>query len=224
MRSMLIALLCLAGPVAFAQQAAPSPADGQPAQETNAGTMEEPRAGDHWTYEIRDEISGAVTSTRTDTITEVSLNQIGVKYSTEKGQTGFNVFDRSWNMKSTDVMKYEPHSGLGYLEPLKVGTARDFKVDQTNTEKGITWKWIGRSKVSAQEQITTKAGTFDAFKIETNYTFYPVNNPVRKSETVMQTWYAPTIDHWVRRTVTTRSEKLLRTNQTIELVAYGRKE
>lgn len=196
----------------------------QSAEPAKAGSMEEPRPGDHWTYEIRDEISGTVANTRTDTITEVSPDRIGVSYSNEKGKTGFYVFDHAWNMKSADAMKYAPHSGLGFVQPLKVGAAWDFKVEQTNTEKGLAWKWIGRSKVSAQEQITTKAGTFDTFKVETSYTFYPIRNPALKSETVMQTWYAPAVDHWVRRTATTRTENLLRANQRLELVAYGRKE
>lgn len=224
MRTILIALLCLASPTAFAQQAAPSSPEPRVAEPAKADSMEEPRPGDHWTYEIRDEIAGTVANTRTDTITEVTAEWIGVSYANEKGKTGFSVFDRAWNLKNSNAMKYSPHNGLGFTQPLKLGASWDFKVEQTNIEKGFTWKWVGRSKVSAQEQITTKAGTFDTFKVETGYTFHPVRNPGLKSETVMQTWYAPAVDHWIRRTVTTRTDNLLRVNQRIELVAYGRKQ
>jgi hypothetical protein len=225
MRTILIALLCLTSASAFAQQAtttSPTPAD--PTHPT-ATSMEEPRAGDHWTYEIRDEISGSVMATRTDTITEVTPSQIGVRYANlEKGTSSFHVFDHGWNAKTEGDLKYVPHNGLGIVPPLKTGAVWDFKAEETNTAKGFTWKWSGRSKVSGQESVTTKAGTFDTFKIETTYTASPVNNPGRKSEITVQTWYAPAVDHWVRRTIVIRTDNLLRLNQKVELVAYGRKQ
>lgn len=223
MRTLLAAAFCLTSIPALAQQAATSSEADKPAP-AKAVAMDEPRPGDHWTYEVRDEISGKLVTERTDTITEITPMQIGVSILNDKGKTGFNVFDRNWNLKSGEVMRFTPHNGLGIVQPLAIGTSWDFKVEQVNTEKGLAWKWSGRSKVSAQEQITTKAGTFEAFKVETSYTFYPVRNPARRSETVLQTWYAPSVDHWVRRIVTTRSDNMLRLNQSIELVTYGRKE
>ncbi|WP_315702112.1 MULTISPECIES: hypothetical protein [unclassified Bradyrhizobium] len=219
MRMILTALACLSGPMAFAQQSAP------PAAEAPVPVaMEEPRQGDHWTYEIRDEISGKVTSKRTDTVTEVTPTAIAIRYTNDRDKAGFQVYDRNWNAKTADAMKYTPNSGLGVVQPLKVGSTWPIKVEQTNTEKGFTWRWAGQSKVSGEEKITTKAGTFETFKIETTYTFYPINNPGRKSEAVMQTWYAPAVDHWVLRTNTVRTDNMLRVNSKIELVAYGRKE
>jgi len=38
------------------------------------------------------------------------------------------------------------------------------------------------------------------------------------------TWYAPAIDHWVKRTFVSRADQHVRTNNTIELVEYGRKK
>ena len=187
--------------------------------------MEDPHPGDTWTYEISDEISGKVTDRRTDTITDVSPAEIAVRSSKgmEREKAGFNLYDRNWNAKTTDVMKFAPHSGLGVVQPLTVGATWNFKVDQTNTEKGFSWKWSGQSKVTGEEKLTTKAGTFDTFKIETNYTFFPVKNPGRKSEAVLQTWYAPAIDHWVLRKTVIRTEQMVRVNSKVELVSYGRK-
>jgi len=37
------------------------------------------------------------------------------------------------------------------------------------------------------------------------------------------TWYAPAINHWVKRTVVSRVDKHLLVNNTIELTEYGRK-
>lgn len=228
MRMLLIPLLCLSGPMAFAQSApsANTPA-AAPSAETAPATpvsMEEPRPGDHWTYEIHDQISGKLVNKRTDTITDVKPTEIAISYTNDKEKTGFQVYDRNWNAKTANAMKYVPNSGLGVVQPLKVGASWAFKVDQINAEKGFSWKWAGKSNVSAEEKITTKAGTFDTFKIETVYSFFPVNNPGRKSETTMQTWYAPSVDHWVMRTTTVRTDNLVRTNSKVELVAYGRKE
>jgi hypothetical protein len=75
-----------------------------------------------------------------------------------------------------------------------------------------------------RENITTKAGSFDAFKVETTYVMALANNPSQKVDTVMESWYVPAINHWAKRTYVTRANKLLRSNQTVELVEYGRKQ
>ena len=75
-----------------------------------------------------------------------------------------------------------------------------------------------------QESITTKAGTFDTFKIETKFTGRNVNNPTLKNEVTSLTWYAPAIDHWVKRTFVSRADKHLEIDNAIELVEYGRKQ
>ena len=38
------------------------------------------------------------------------------------------------------------------------------------------------------------------------------------------TWYAPAIDHWVKRTFISRADKHLQISTTIELIDYGRKQ
>jgi len=38
------------------------------------------------------------------------------------------------------------------------------------------------------------------------------------------TWYAPAIDHWVRRTFVSKANKHLQINNVIELIEYGRKQ
>jgi hypothetical protein len=40
---------------------------------------------------------------------------------------------------------------------------------------------------------------------------------------VQQTWYAPVIDHWVKRSFVSRSDGRVRERNTIELVEYGRR-
>jgi hypothetical protein len=71
--------------------------------------------------------------------------------------------------------------------------------------------------------VTTKAGTFETFKIETTISSRNAKDPTMKTETATVTWYAPAIDHWVKRTFILRVDDHLRDNNTSELVGYGRR-
>jgi hypothetical protein len=105
--------------------------------------------------------------------------------------------------------KYRPHDGSGITSPLKASASWSFASENINGDNGNIWRQTGRSKVVGQEAITTKAGTFDAFKIETVVFRSPTKDPTRKVEITQQTWYAPAIDHWVKRTLVTRADKHL---------------
>ena len=77
--------------------------------------------------------------------------------------------------------------------------------------------------MTAKESVTTQAGTFEAFKIETSVQLLNVNDPTKKVQVEQQTWYAPTIDHWVKRTAISRSDGKVRENNSAELVEFGRR-
>jgi hypothetical protein len=188
--------------------------------------MEEPQPGDHWTYEIRDEVTGKVTSTREHVITEVTPTTMGVRFKTldGKGEESFAVYDRSWNMVEGRPWRYSPNDGSGIQPPLEVGKTWPVRTNNINRATGAIWRRSGISKVVGQESITTKAGTFDTFKIETTFTGTNVNNPLMKNEVTSLTWYAPAIDHWVRRSHVSRANKHVRINNLIELIEYGRKQ
>ncbi len=187
--------------------------------------MEDPRPGDFWIYEMRDEISGKIDAVRKNTVTEVTPTEISVRFTTEgKESGGLNVYDRTWNLKISGPWKYQPHDGTGIQSPLKVGAIWKFRSDDVNPGNGAIWKRTGQSKVVGQETITTKAGTFDTFKVETTMARHPTNDPTMKTEITRQTWYAPAINHWVKRTFVVRANGHLRTDETLELVEYGRKQ
>jgi hypothetical protein len=187
--------------------------------------MEEPRPGDRWTYEVRDEITGTITATRENVVTEVTTNEISVRFKIV-GTTneGFTVYDRSWNLVEERPWKFSPNDGSGIQSPLAVGKTWPVQTNNVNSANGNIWKRSGTSKVVGQESVTTKAGAFDTFKIETAYKARNVNNPTLESEVTSLTWYAPAIDHWVRRTFVSRANKHLQISNTIELVDYGRKQ
>jgi hypothetical protein len=186
--------------------------------------MEEPQVGDRWIYEVKDEITGDVKATMTNTITDVSPSEISTRVAfMGNPNLGFYTFDRSWNMTNSGLWRYAPNDGSGVRLPLAAGKSWSFKGTDVNGTNGFSWKRSGTSKVVAQESITTRAGTFDTFKIETSILLQSTNDPTKKAQVTMQTWYAPQINHWVKRSSVTKSEGRTRDSSSVELVECGRR-
>src|SRR5260370_1196402 len=66
------------------------------------------QAGDHWTFDSRDEITGLPRDTFTRAVTEVSPNEIVVRQSF-RGKSGFSiiVFDHNWARIETSTIKFK---------------------------------------------------------------------------------------------------------------------
>jgi hypothetical protein len=212
-------------PTKEAPAPAPPAAAAPPVEAPNSTeSMEDAQLGDHWTYEFRDDISGDVKSTLTYTVTDLSDKQIGIRI-TKLGTSnnGDQTFDRSWNLMESGSWRYAPNDGTGIPSPLAVGKTWSFKSTDLNNTAGLSVKRSGTSKVVAQESVTTQAGTFETFKIETSFQMQNANDPTAKVQAVAQTWYAPAINHWVKRSFVTRSSGRVRDKNTVELVEYGRR-
>jgi DUF3108-like len=195
-------------------------ATDSPAQEK----MEDPQVGDHWTYEIRDDITGDVKSTLTSTITDVTATDISIRNSViGNSNYGYVNYDHSWNRTSNDPFRFTPNDGSGVRSPLAVGKTWSVRANDVNRTTGAGWKRSVASKVIAQENVTTRAGTFDTFKIEVSVDFQSTKDPTKKFQEVTQTWYAPAIDHWVKQSSVMRSDGRVRTRSSSELIEYGRR-
>jgi hypothetical protein len=206
--------------------AQPPPAAAAPAPESSNSpeSMEDAQTGDHWTYELRDEITGDIKSTITNTVTDVSAAEISTRIAAlGNSNPGYQNFDRSWNLIYNGTWRFTPNDGTGVKTPLAVGKTWSFKATDLNSTAGISWRRSGTAKVVAQESVTTRAGTFDTFKIETTIKVQNANDPTKKVELVQETWYAPVVDHWVKRTAVSRADGRVREKTTIELVEYGRR-
>jgi hypothetical protein len=203
----------------------PPAASSPPAETPNSPEpMEDAQTGDHWTYEVRDEITGEVKSTVTTTVTDVSASEISTK-SAQLGTSnfGFQTYDRSWNMKNNGTWRFTPNDGSGIRLPLAVGKTWSFKATDVNTSAGVSWKRSVTSKVTAKETVTTRAGTFDTLKIETSIETQNANDPTKKFQSMQEIWYAPLINHWIKRSFASRSDGRVREKSTVELVEYGRR-
>jgi hypothetical protein len=229
LRYAVLGLVGLVAGSAWAQQAPPpaTPSSSAPVQPAKAVVpMEEPRPGDHWTYEMRDQITGNITATREHAVTEVTPTAISVRFKKQgdNNNEGFAVYDRSWNRVEERPWRFSPHDGSGIQSPLVVGKTWPVQTNNINGANGSVWRRSGISKVVGEESVTTKAGTFDTFKIKTTFTGRNVNNPTMENQVTSLTWYAPAIDHWVRRTFVSRANKHLQISNMIELIEYGRKQ
>ena len=217
-----IGLLTIANALSVQTAASQSP----PAVESPGGPepMEEAQLGDRWTYELRDEITGEVKSTITNTVTDVSAAEISIRTGILGNSTsGYLTYDRSWNATMNGAWRYSPNDGTGARAPLTVGKTWPIKATDSNSTAGVSWKRTGTAKVAAQESVTTRAGTFDTFRIEASFQIQNANDPTKKWQIVQQTWYAPAINHWVKRTYASRSEGRVRERNIVELVEYGRR-
>ncbi|MET4605444.1 hypothetical protein ABIB90_004939 [Bradyrhizobium sp. JR4.1] len=219
------AMICLLAGVPAAQAAERDalPAASSGVETKSPTSMEEPIPGDFWTYEVRDEIGGS-TEVRKSIVTQVNPGEIRVDITGGKSGDRLNVYDRSWNLKSTGPWKYQPIDGSGIRAPLKVGAAWSVTADDVNSQNGNIFRRSVNAKVVGQETITTKAGRFDTFKIETVVSRHSTNDPSKKGEIAAQTWYAPAIDHWVKRSFVVRADNHVVNSSTSELVEYGRKK
>jgi hypothetical protein len=195
-----------------------------PTTTDSANSMDPPLAGDHWTYEVRDEITGTLKFTMVNVVTQVTPNDIAIRVE-NLGNPGFSylVYDHSWNMKDNSIWKNSPGDGTGIKTPLKVGSSWNFQSSDTYAARGLSYKRSGFAKVVAQETITTTAGTFDTFKIEATAITRNANDPTKKSDVIMTTWYAPSADHWIKRTSKVTLNGHLDQDFSFELIEYGRR-
>lgn len=211
----LIILLCLVSALAEESRLNPAIAANE--------NLQQVAPGDHWTYEIKDEISGSVKFKRTDLVTDVSPKDISVRIDMDNRTTNV-LYDQSWNILRSGPFKYSPNDGTGFQLPLTVGAKWKFAIDVANSANGQTFRRVGNSQVISQESISTKAGTFDAFVIEINYTGKLVQNPALINETSEHVWFNPSVNHWIKRNVVRRQGGHIVANDTSELIDYGRKK
>ena len=179
--------------------------------------------GDRWVYEVTDEISGDVKATTTVVVLDVSENEINTRVTTRGVGPRQIAFDRNWNRIDDSIWKYRPSDGTGIRAPLQVGKDWRFESKATHFQNGTALNISGQSKVVGQEKITTSAGTFDAFKIETTMRQVNSNDQTKASTMNATLWYVPSINRWVRRTYKLQVEGRLRDSQTEELTDYSRK-
>jgi hypothetical protein len=191
----------------------------QPVDETD-GTV---RVGDRWVYDTRDEMTGYPKETYVEVVTEVSPKETLVNLTVSgNSASAILTYDHDWNCIDNLIWKFKPNDGQGIRLPLAVGRTWRSEFEAKNTQTSANIKGSGSSKVVAQENITTSAGTFETFKIERRVTQFSTTDAARHTEIQVVTWYAPQINNVVRRKTVVKFEKRIRSSGSEELADFTR--
>ena len=192
---------------------------GQPADQANDAV----RVGDRWVYETKDEITGFPKATYSHVVTEVSPKEVVVNLSF-RGQNGSSlmVYDHDWNRIEQSNAKFRPNDGQGIRLPLAVGKEWRAEYEARATQTGAVSKGSVLSKVVGREMITTSAGTFDTFKIETRVQNINTADPSQLFLYENVIWYAPQVNHWVRRKLVTKARNRTQSSTSDELTDFSR--
>jgi len=188
-------------------------------------SMKDPQTGDHWTYAQRDEITGQASGTFTQTVTEARDDEVSVRLTVQGKPPGLMIFDRQWNLKDTITSRFLPNEGFGIKTPLAVGQTWTAEAQMTSMKGEPTGVSFSRTvRVVGQGMVTTRAGRFDAFEIEYNTRNANSDTSAVQVEGAVRMWYAPEINHWVKRAKERRMNGRLMAKETEELTEYGRRE
>jgi len=186
---------------------------------------EEVQVGDAWVYDNKDLITGLPISTYTSLVAEVSPKEIVTNVIIRgKDDKGIVVFDHDWNRFVINNLKFDPNDGTGVNWPLAVGKEWRSAYTTRNVKTGVNTRSSSLSKVAAQETITTPAGTFETFKIERQVKEFNAADPSRYRDLESVVWFAPQINHWVRRTFLAKLQKRTVSRTTDELIEIIRKQ
>ena len=192
---------------------------GQPADQAGDAV----RVGDRWVYDTKDEITGFAKATYSQVVTEVSPKEVVLNL-TFRGQNGSSlmVYDHDWNRIEQSNVKFRPNDGQGIRLPLAVGKEWRADYEARATQTGAVSKGSVLSKVVGREMVTTPAGTFDAFKIETRVQNINTADPSQLFLYENVNWYAPQVNHWVRRNLVSKVRNRTQSSISEELTDFSR--
>jgi hypothetical protein len=181
------------------------------------------RVGDRWSYEIKDDLTGDLRHAVTVVVVDITDKEITTRTAIRgKDRPQTMVFDLDWGRIDDGAWRLLP-SGIGIKRPLQVG--KEWRSDATamHLQSGVAYRASGVAKVTGEEQITTAAGTFDTYRIETTVRLVNTRDQTKSSTWTFVFWYAATVNRWVKRKTEARYEGRLRDSYVEELTEYSRK-
>lgn len=182
------------------------------------------RVGDRWTFEVKDAATGDIRNVFTLVVVDINDKEITTRVSYRgKDRPRTVIFDPQWAVLDDSVWKNRPAGLVGIRTPLQVGKTWRSETNGTNMQTGTALRSSSIAKVVAQEKITTQAGTFDTFRVETSIMQVNSKDATKSARLAFVHWYAPAINHWVKKTFELRVEGRLRDSTVDELTEYSRK-
>lgn len=181
------------------------------------------RVGDRWSYDLKDDLTGDLRHSVTVVVVEVSDKEISTRATIRgKDRPQTMVFDLDWGRIDDGVWKLKP-SGIGIKKSLQVGKEWRSDANALHLPSGVAYRASSVAKVVKQEQVTTPAGTFDTYQVDTTVRLVNTRDQTKSSTWTFVYWYAPTVNRWVKRKTEARYEGRLRDSNIEELTEYSRK-
>lgn len=181
------------------------------------------KVGDRWSYDVKDDATGDLRHAITVVVTEVNDKEITTRVTVRgKDRPNTVIYARDWGRIDDGQWRNQP-AGIGIKTPLQVGKEWRSDANGRSLKTGVAMRSTGLAKVITQESMTTAAGTFDTFKIEANIRQVNANDQTKSSSILETSWYAPTINRWVKRQTVIKFEGRVRESRTEELTDYSRK-
>src|SRR5258705_2874101 len=181
------------------------------------------RVGDRWAYDIRDDLTGDLRQAIAVVVVEINDKEITTRVNSRgKDRPQTMVFDLDWGRIDDGAWKLRP-SGIGIKRPLQVGNEWRSDANAMNLQSGVAFRASGVAKVTAEEQVTTRAGTFDTYRGNATARMVNTRDQTKSSTWTFVFWYAPAVNRGVKKTTEARFEGRLRASYVEELTEYSRK-
>lgn len=148
------------------------------------------KIGDTWSYAYVDELTPANNSASDQTVVQVSTEHTVLEGKRATGQAFEVELDPNGNLMHSG--QYAPTPNDGRLKfPMSVGASWLFEYDVGSVH------YKGENKVAAMEDIQTKAGSLQAYRIESSGEFTSAgwHDAGRFAQTI---WYAPSVKRIVK--------------------------
>lgn len=182
------------------------------------------RAGDRWSYDIKDGLTGDLKHAVTLVVTEIDQKEITTRVTVRGNNRPFTiVFDPGWSRIDDGTWKHRPSELTAVRTPLEVGKQWRSEGNSTNMHSGLVFRTAGSGKVTGQERVTVPAGTFDTFRVESMVRMTNTADQTKSSTITGVIWYAPAINRWPKRISEFRYEGRLRDSTIDELTEYSRR-
>ncbi|HET6928190.1 MAG TPA: hypothetical protein VFI48_15165, partial [Hyphomicrobiaceae bacterium] len=175
------------------------------------------RVGDRWSYDIKDDATGDLRHAITVVVVDINESEITTRTLIRgKDRPQTMVFDRDWGRIDDGNWKLHP-AGIGIKTPLQVGKEWRSDANAMNLQSGVAFRASGVAKVVGEERVTTPAGTFDTYRVDTTVRLLNTRDQTKSQTWTFVFWYAPAVNRWVRRKTEARSEGRLRDSFVDEL-------
>lgn len=156
------------------------------------------KVGNKWVIERFDLWKQEVTSTRENRLVEISDSLMKIESKdASSGNVLTGVVDPDGNVLEFGNRKFDPRLML-YSFPLSVGKTWTFATGSLNPSPAGRVVDKRSCEVLAYEDVTTKAGTFKAYKIKCDGTYEFRGEQVWGGEIFSTRWYSPDARYFVK--------------------------